>query len=429
MINANAPLHNPVYKDVFPSLFSHSRVSEGMNLRVLPSEKVQLYLLFYKPSCDDPLLNRLVAFFDAPFCHVEIAIPKRVGDEPWDRIMMASSIYQNQTVFFKQKTYGRQGYISFAIEISVAQLYKIKSFCKHHTERMTPFSLGAMYAAYLPFQIVETDATFCSKHVTQALQYASVSIADNINPSLTTPSNLYKRLIRANSGAAAILQVMPSRMMNAQLKSKYSYMITNADSSSSSNTNDPDDNNNNHHANSTNDSGGGCDIFELTSSAYTDVDKAGGGGNHHRAADQGNRNHYYYYDQNKQQQHHHHHHHKNQKGQPTRGGTAIDDDGMILSLACGRNVIHNNNNTNNKPRHQQQQHREISSGNATEEVATTTTTTIDFFVGAKNVSTDAQNAAARHQRQFFSLLPKAARGRDPNIFIFPAIKDGNLQGA
>jgi hypothetical protein len=191
-----------------------------MDLRVLPSEKVQLYLLFYKPCSDDPFLNRLVAFFDSPFCHVEMAIPKRIGDEPWDRIMMASSIYQNQTVFFKEKTYDRQGYISFAIEITVAQLYKIKSFCKQHTDRMTPFSLSAMYAAYLPFQLVETDATFCSKHVTQALQFGGVGLVDNINPSLTTPSNLYKRLISANGGASAILQVIPSRM-KAPFKTRF----------------------------------------------------------------------------------------------------------------------------------------------------------------------------------------------------------------
>ena len=200
-----------------------------MDLRVLPSEKVQLYLLFYKPSSDDPFLNKLVAFFDGPFCHVEIAIPKRVGDQPWDRTMLASSIYQNQTVFFKTKTYEREGYVSFAVEISVAQLYKIKSFCKQHTDRGTPFSLSAMYAAYLPFQLVETEATFCSKHVTQALQHAGVSIADSINPALTTPSNLYKRLVQTRG--AAILQVIPSRMIKAPKESANLILLHTEDSS------------------------------------------------------------------------------------------------------------------------------------------------------------------------------------------------------
>jgi hypothetical protein len=179
-----------------------------MDLKVLPSEKVQLYLLFYKPAPDDPFLNRLVAYFDSPFCHVEMALPVKVGGEPWDRVMMGSSIYQDQTVFFKPKTYEREGYVSFSIEISVAQLYKIKSFCRLHTERLTPFNKYAMYAAYLPVQLFETEGTFCSKHVTQALQYANVSLAHGINPALTTPSSLYKRL-KTNK---PILQLIPVRM-------------------------------------------------------------------------------------------------------------------------------------------------------------------------------------------------------------------------
>ena len=179
-----------------------------MDLKVLPSEKVQLYLLFYKPAPDDPMLNRIVAYFDSPFCHVEMALPMKVGGEPWDRVMMGSSIYQNQTVFFKPKTYERDGYVSFSIEISVAQLYKIKSFCRHHTKNMTPFNVYAMYAAYLPVQLLDTNGTFCSKHVTQALQHANVSLAHGINPALTTPSSLYKRL-KANQ---PILQLLPVRM-------------------------------------------------------------------------------------------------------------------------------------------------------------------------------------------------------------------------
>jgi hypothetical protein len=179
-----------------------------MDLKVLPSEKVQLYLLFYKPAPDDPILNRIVAYFDSPFCHVEMALPMKVGGEPWDRVMIGSSIYQNQTVFFKPKTYERDGYVSFSIEISVAQLYKIKSFCRHHMEHMTPFNVYAMYGAYLPVQLIDTDGTFCSKHVTQALQHANVSLVHGINPALTTPSSLYKRL-KANK---PIVQLIPVRM-------------------------------------------------------------------------------------------------------------------------------------------------------------------------------------------------------------------------
>jgi hypothetical protein len=182
-----------------------------MDLRVIAPQKGQVYLLFYKPTAQDPLQNRLVSYFDGPFCHVEMAIPNRYGDDPSQKVMWGSSIYQNEAVFFKQKSYRRDGYVSIAIEVSMQQLQTVKQFCTHHAEQQTPFSIVAMYAAYLPFQLIETDATFCSKHVAHALQMAGVSAVEGINPALTTPSMLYRQLTRT-----AIVQVVPTRMVTPQ---------------------------------------------------------------------------------------------------------------------------------------------------------------------------------------------------------------------
>lgn len=177
-----------------------------MDLRIFRADKVQVYVLFYRPTRTDPILNRLVAFWDGPFCHCEMAFPERVGEEPWDRIVWGSSIYQKETVFFKPKTYQRDGYMSIALEVTYAQMYRIRSFCRMHSERGTAFNLSAMYAAYLPVQLIHTEDTFCSKHVAEALQ--SAGILDGLNPALMTPSRLYKRL-----SSVSILQVIPSRMM------------------------------------------------------------------------------------------------------------------------------------------------------------------------------------------------------------------------
>jgi hypothetical protein len=178
-----------------------------MDLRVLTADKVQVYVLFYKPSASDPYLNRFVAYWDGPFSHCELAIPERVGEEPWDRIMWGSSIYQDETVFYHQKTYKRDGYVSIALEVTIPQLHSIRSFCRHHAERKTGFSLPAMYAAYLPFQFVQTDLTFCSKHVADALNAGAVPEVADVNPALMTPSRLYKRLSRT-----AISRAIPARM-------------------------------------------------------------------------------------------------------------------------------------------------------------------------------------------------------------------------
>ena len=174
-------------------------------------KRATIFLMFYQPGDDDPLQNRLVAMVDRPFCHVEIAFPERECTEPWDRVMWGSSIYQGEGVFFKKKTYQRDGYVSVAIEVSTAQMLKIKSYCQAQ-EHTSAFSRSAMYAAYVPFQLVYTEDTFCSKHVANALLHGDVIEVLGVNPSLTTPSNLYRLM---TSQGSSILKVVPGRMAPA----------------------------------------------------------------------------------------------------------------------------------------------------------------------------------------------------------------------
>jgi len=180
-----------------------------MQFTTLVHDRAQIYLLFYKPSHRDPFQNRLVAYFDKPFCHVEMAFPEKYGDEPWEKDMWGTSIYQGETVFFKQKTYQRDGYFSVAIEVSQAQRIKIKEYCRMQAESSIGFSRMAMYLSYLPVQLMQVQGTFCSKHVAHALLQGQVEGLQSLNPSLVTPSSLYRTLINMK---APIVQVIPSRM-------------------------------------------------------------------------------------------------------------------------------------------------------------------------------------------------------------------------
>ena len=183
-----------------------------MQFTPITDDKVQIYLLFYKPAPDDPFQNRLVAYFNGPFCHVEMAFPEKYGIEPWEREVWGSSIYQGDTIFFKTKTYQREGYFSFAIEVTKSQSLKIKNYCRIQAEQRVQFSKLAMYSAYLPFEIFkDIKGTFCSKHVTMALQVGGVQEVMNLNPCLVTPSSLYNVLLM-NSAPSPIVQVVPSKM-------------------------------------------------------------------------------------------------------------------------------------------------------------------------------------------------------------------------
>jgi hypothetical protein len=200
-----------------------------MQFTPITDDKVQIYLLFYRPACDDPFQNRLVAFFNGPFCHVEMAFPEKYGIEPWEKEVWGTSIYQGDTIFYKTKTYQREGYFSFAIEVTKSQCLKIKNYCRMQADKGVKFSQLAMYSAYLPFQVFkDIDGTFCSKHVTMALQEGGIGEIMHLNPCLVTPSSLY-RVLLMNSAQSPIVQVVPSKMMDA-------CNMSSSVSSSSSNT-------------------------------------------------------------------------------------------------------------------------------------------------------------------------------------------------
>ena len=182
-----------------------------MQFTVLSHDKSQIYLLFYKPSKTDPFQNQMVSYFNGPYCHVEMAIPEKYGDEPWEKDVWGTSIYQGESVFFKPKTYQREGYFCFAIEVTQAQRIKIKEYCRLQAEKNVQFSLMAMYLSYLPFQVIDVEGTFCSKHVTGALKSGQIEGLEHLNPVLVTPSSLYKTLLK-NSMQSPIIQVIPSRM-------------------------------------------------------------------------------------------------------------------------------------------------------------------------------------------------------------------------
>ena len=186
-----------------------------MKLSHVANDRAQILLLFYKPSDTDHILNRLVAKADPPFSHVEIAFPESHGDMPWEKEIWGSSIFQGETVFFKPRTYQRDGYVCIALEVSLMQQRKVMQFCDRQTKECIPFHANAMYFAHFPFQLVYTKGTFCSKHIADALQYGNVGHTNQLNPALTTPSRLHAFFSQNKQNGQPIIQGIPSRMQAA----------------------------------------------------------------------------------------------------------------------------------------------------------------------------------------------------------------------
>ena len=188
-----------------------------MQAEVTPRSISQVWLLFYRPSESDPFQNKLVANLSKKqFCHVEIAFAERVGEEPWEKKMWGSSIYQGESVFYEAKRYKRDGYVSFTLEVSPQQLKIMKACCQARAEAKVPFNLWAMYFAYLPCQLWNWgEGTFCSRHVTEVLQQARVPHVLHLNASQVTPSSLYCALVQHQGRtpeSPLLMQLVPSRM-------------------------------------------------------------------------------------------------------------------------------------------------------------------------------------------------------------------------
>ena len=150
-----------------------------------------LTLAFVRPGEDDPTFNHIVArMCKNGICHAELIFEDN----------MAFSIYAGQKVFFRPRTLSNPKYELISLAISQSEYQNAYGFCKQSAENDIGFTDVGMLAAYFQPKScpcintsasVVTGHTFCSKIVTEALQFAGVAEADDLTPCTTTPSCLY----------------------------------------------------------------------------------------------------------------------------------------------------------------------------------------------------------------------------------------------
>lgn len=159
-------------------------------------KNVHLTLTFYKPPPEDPWFNRLVAFCDGPYSHVEISFSDG----------MSSSIFAGERVFMHTRTFANPNYTMVTIPVTQEQCLRAKEFCREQASRGVQFDGYGMYASFLLPDMGCGEApsskagTFCSKHVVMALQHAGVDGFAHMRPSKMTPSGLYREVQRTYAG-------------------------------------------------------------------------------------------------------------------------------------------------------------------------------------------------------------------------------------
>ena len=131
---------------------------------------------FVSPTPNDDWVNRLTARVSRhPFCHVELH---------FETVNKCFSILYGETARLRPKTAEYDACLQFCVAAETWQL---------------TFDDVGMWRSWYGCGCCERSSrdlgrTFCSKIVTEALQYGDVAEAEHINPALATPSRIYEAL-------------------------------------------------------------------------------------------------------------------------------------------------------------------------------------------------------------------------------------------
>ena len=163
---------------------------------------MNLGLAFLHPSADadEPWMNRLTGWVSSHnVCHVELYFPT---------LDQCFSVQSGGVAQLRHKQLSNPGYTVVTLGVSRKEYDDCLCFCKGAVG--IPFADAPMLRAYVHGLVTPTPilacaesssqasgATFCSKIVTEALQFADVREVADLHPACSTPS----RLLVAVSGS------------------------------------------------------------------------------------------------------------------------------------------------------------------------------------------------------------------------------------
>lgn len=153
-----------------------------------PSEKCRkVRLCFYEPRGEsEPWINRLAAFSGKHFVsHVEILFE----DDS------AASIFAEETVFFRQRTYSNPYYRIKMFLVTNSTYWLMYDYAWGCSQRQVCFSNTKMLCGpWFGCTNWCPDSTFCSEFVTHTLQVGGVDWAMKLDAGRITPSQLLDRM-------------------------------------------------------------------------------------------------------------------------------------------------------------------------------------------------------------------------------------------
>ena len=150
-----------------------------------------LTVAFVSPDEDDFWENRLTARVSKhPFCHVELH---------FETVNKCFSILYGEIARLRPKSLSNPNYKIVSLGVSATEYDSCLQFCVAAETWQLEFDNAGMWRSWYGCGCCERSSrevgrTFCSKIITEALQYGNVAEAEGLNPALATPSRLYDAL-------------------------------------------------------------------------------------------------------------------------------------------------------------------------------------------------------------------------------------------
>lgn len=159
---------------------------------VMSGQQRILTLAFLVPTPDDHWLNRLTAKVSThPVCHVELY---------FESINQCFSILSGEKAGFRCKNLSNPNYQLVSLLVSSNEYDHTLEFCRSVANQDMCFDERGMWASWFPsvlccsscdYNSQHKGMTFCSKIITEALQFAGVREVQQLVPACTTPSVLF----------------------------------------------------------------------------------------------------------------------------------------------------------------------------------------------------------------------------------------------
>ncbi len=169
-----------------------------------------LTLAFFHPLPDDPWINRLTAMVSRnDVCHAELVFDGGGAQT------QAFSIQHGTTASLRPKTLSNPAYELVTLSVSAQELAACKEFCANASKQEYGFDdVGMALSVVHPGgccgrSSAQVSKTFCSKIITEAMQFAEMPEVQRMHPSSTTPSMLLEAV---RESQRRVCHTVPSRM-------------------------------------------------------------------------------------------------------------------------------------------------------------------------------------------------------------------------